>query len=364
LREALKRAALPNHSQIWIVSRQPLVDAQVRADAGRSNSCSHHARLLAIPQSETTTRGVLWTPVWITSRPNRAPKCNACATPPTRCLTGIGTVLIDNPLLTDRTGLPRLSQTVASGDGIRSLRLTAEIATRAVRQITTCSSSLARAKIRPKHGRCAAAELKSFTVAGRDGKPDLRAVIAELGRREMLSVLFESGLEIKFCLRSQPELWIRCVYSWRPKIAGFQGIAAAKNGFRQAPCELHNVTEWRSLWRRFRSRGIFCTMVYPDSLSTLARLKSLEHSESSSPRSEKRRALRLNRAHAIRVNAGPPRRRPPQKSGSIAVNGCCPHGRRNLRRTTFGRRSLRRNAATHQPRRNEARHARQSRTPA
>jgi len=38
---------------------------------------------------------------------NRAPKCNACATLRTRCSTGIGTILADDSLLTDRSGLPR-----------------------------------------------------------------------------------------------------------------------------------------------------------------------------------------------------------------------------------------------------------------
>ena len=81
----------------WIVSRKPLVtlksaltlDGQLVLPLRKG--CAH-----ALPKR---TAGF--------PRPNRAPKCSACATPPTHCSPGIGTVLVDDPLLTDRTGLPR-----------------------------------------------------------------------------------------------------------------------------------------------------------------------------------------------------------------------------------------------------------------
>jgi diaminohydroxyphosphoribosylaminopyrimidine deaminase/5-amino-6-(5-phosphoribosylamino)uracil reductase len=77
-------------------------------------------------------------------------------------------------------------------------------------------------------------------VAGRDAKPDLRAVIAELGRREMLSVLLEAGATLNSAALAAGFVdKIRVFLA--PKIAGFKGIAAAPNGFQSA-CDLQNVT--------------------------------------------------------------------------------------------------------------------------
>jgi len=55
-----------------------------------------------------------------------------------------------------------------------------------------CSCSLASAKI-PEARALRSAGVEVVHVAGRGEKPDLRDVIAELGHREILSVLLEAG---------------------------------------------------------------------------------------------------------------------------------------------------------------------------
>jgi diaminohydroxyphosphoribosylaminopyrimidine deaminase/5-amino-6-(5-phosphoribosylamino)uracil reductase len=77
-------------------------------------------------------------------------------------------------------------------------------------------------------------------AAGRGEKPDLRAVIAELGRREILSVLLEAGATLNSAALAAGIVDKMRVFL-APKIAGFKGVAAAPNGF-QAACDLQNVT--------------------------------------------------------------------------------------------------------------------------
>jgi len=106
-------------------------------------------------------------------------------------LTGIGTVLADDPALTDRTELPRrrgLLRVVLDAE----LRLPLE--SQLVRSVADdvlvfgadgveaeCAAVLEAAGVMVAH----------VPMVG--GRLDLRAVLAELGRREMLSVLLEAG---------------------------------------------------------------------------------------------------------------------------------------------------------------------------
>ena len=65
-------------------------------------------------------------------------------------------------------------------------------------------------------------------------------VIAELGHREILSVLLEAGATLNSAALAAGFVdKIRVFLA--PKIAGFKGVAAASNGF-QAACDLQNVT--------------------------------------------------------------------------------------------------------------------------
>lgn len=117
--------------------------------------------------------------------------------------TGIGTVLIDDPLLTDRTGLPRrqpllrvvvdsklriplLSRLVLSAHSDVLVLTAASLDTPKARALMRAGVEVVRIRSRrgDRGGRSSA------------GRVDLRAAIAELGRREILSVLLEAGSEL------------------------------------------------------------------------------------------------------------------------------------------------------------------------
>ena len=106
-------------------------------------------------------------------------------------MTGIGTIIADDPLLTDRTSLPRrraLLRVIL--DSRLRLRPTSRIvgSSQGDLLVFTCASpSSLRAKQLSAHG------LEICRVRPRGGRPDLAAVLDELGRREILSVLLEAG---------------------------------------------------------------------------------------------------------------------------------------------------------------------------
>jgi diaminohydroxyphosphoribosylaminopyrimidine deaminase/5-amino-6-(5-phosphoribosylamino)uracil reductase len=92
----------------------------------------------------------------------------------------------------------------------------------------------------PKARALRRAGIEVVRVAGRGAKPDLRAVVEELGRREMLSVLLEAGATLNSAALSAGIVDKMRVF-FAPKVAGFSGAGAASNGFQPAR-ELHDLT--------------------------------------------------------------------------------------------------------------------------
>jgi diaminohydroxyphosphoribosylaminopyrimidine deaminase/5-amino-6-(5-phosphoribosylamino)uracil reductase len=233
LREAEARRLAEPFAK-WIVSRQPLVtlksaltlDGQLvlpHARSPRSHRKQHARRPLDTG--------------WITSPESRV-EVQRMRHASDALLTGIGTVLVDNPLLTDRTGLPRRRKLLrVVMDSRLRLPLKSQLVQTADNDVLVFTRASEKS---PKARALRAAGVEIVHVAGRGARPDLRAVIAELGRREMLSVLLEAGAKLNSAALAAGIVDKMRVFL-APKIAGFQGIAAAKNGFR-APCELHNVT--------------------------------------------------------------------------------------------------------------------------
>jgi diaminohydroxyphosphoribosylaminopyrimidine deaminase/5-amino-6-(5-phosphoribosylamino)uracil reductase len=141
-------------------------------------------------------------------------------------LTGIGTVIADDPLLTDRTGLPRRRPLLRV---VLDSQLRIDPRSRLVRGakddvlvFTRADASSARAKALKRAG------VEIFpcepTAAGGDGDQampggvDLCAVVAELGRREILSVLLEAGAALNDAALSADIVdKVRLFYS--PKLA-------------------------------------------------------------------------------------------------------------------------------------------------
>jgi diaminohydroxyphosphoribosylaminopyrimidine deaminase / 5-amino-6-(5-phosphoribosylamino)uracil reductase len=106
-------------------------------------------------------------------------------------LTGIGTVKIDDPLLTDRSGFPRrrplLRVVLDGGLTISPHARLVESAANDVLVFTQQHPPTRRVRALEKAG------VEVVRVVSRMGQINLQAVLAELGRRELLSVLLEAG---------------------------------------------------------------------------------------------------------------------------------------------------------------------------
>ncbi|MFZ0908718.1 MAG: bifunctional diaminohydroxyphosphoribosylaminopyrimidine deaminase/5-amino-6-(5-phosphoribosylamino)uracil reductase RibD [Candidatus Acidiferrales bacterium] len=109
-------------------------------------------------------------------------------------LTGIGTVLTDDPLLTDRTGLPRrrpLLRVVM--DSRLRLPLRSALVKSAHEDVlifTLASAKSAKARALGRAG------VEVVQLPRRGKRPDLRAALVELGKRQVLGVLLEAGSEL------------------------------------------------------------------------------------------------------------------------------------------------------------------------
>ncbi len=107
--------------------------------------------------------------------------------------TGIGTILADDPLLTDRTGLPRRRPLLrVISDSKLRLPLTARLLQQVNQDVLVFCSPAADPEKR------AALEKGGVRVCALPGDPrhSPRAVVEELGRREITSVLLEAGAEL------------------------------------------------------------------------------------------------------------------------------------------------------------------------
>jgi diaminohydroxyphosphoribosylaminopyrimidine deaminase / 5-amino-6-(5-phosphoribosylamino)uracil reductase len=218
----------------WIVSRKPLVTLksaltldgqlvlpQAKRGAGKGARSSGKDRWISSPESRAEVQ-----------RMRHASDA---------LLTGIGTVLVDDPLLTDRTGLPRRRKLLRV---VLDSRLRLQLRSNLVRSADGDVLVFTRAKEdSPKVRALRRAGVEVVRLAGRGAKPDLRAVVAELGRREMLSVLLEAGAILNSAaLASGIVDKMRMFYA--PKVAGSTG---RKPGAPSAPARLRAVQELRNI---------------------------------------------------------------------------------------------------------------------
>jgi diaminohydroxyphosphoribosylaminopyrimidine deaminase/5-amino-6-(5-phosphoribosylamino)uracil reductase len=127
---------------------------------------------------------------WITSEESRA-EVHRMRHASDTLLTGIGTVLTDDPFLTDRSGLPRRRRLLRV---VLDSKLSLPLKSRLVRTadndllvFTNTAASSRKARALQKAG------VEVVSLRSRTGPIQLEAVLAELGRRELLSVLLEAG---------------------------------------------------------------------------------------------------------------------------------------------------------------------------
>src|SRR6266481_4721864 len=127
---------------------------------------------------------------WITSEESRA-EVHRMRHASDALLTGIGTILADDPLLTDRSGLPRRKRLLRV---VLDSKLRLSPKSRIVKTadddlliFTTLPVNSSKARKLQDGG------VEVIHAKTKNGRIDLSSVFAELGRREILSVLLEAG---------------------------------------------------------------------------------------------------------------------------------------------------------------------------
>jgi diaminohydroxyphosphoribosylaminopyrimidine deaminase / 5-amino-6-(5-phosphoribosylamino)uracil reductase len=186
---------------------------------------------LALPQA-----GKRKSSTWMTSEESRA-EVHRMRHAADALLTGIGTVLADDPLLTDRSGLPRRRRLVRV---ILDSELRLSPSARIVKTIdddllvfTGVSLKSAKARALQKSG----VELASATM--RKGL-DLMEVLKLLGKREILSVLLEAGSTLNGAALAA-DIVDKLVLFYAPKIAGGTDVPFARAA-KLTPPALHELT--------------------------------------------------------------------------------------------------------------------------
>jgi len=157
-------------------------------------------------------------------------------------LVGVGTILADNPLLTDRSGHPRRRPLLRV---ILDSRLRLPLDSRLVQSIKSgsgndvlvlCSSPDQKKK----------ADLEAFGVrveqlpAGPDGRPDILNVLRRLGELEIASVLIEGGASVNWTALAAGVVDKIFLYYAPMILAGNESIPfAAGAGFRRMSDAAH-----------------------------------------------------------------------------------------------------------------------------
>jgi diaminohydroxyphosphoribosylaminopyrimidine deaminase/5-amino-6-(5-phosphoribosylamino)uracil reductase len=132
-------------------------------------------------------------------------------------LTGIGTVMADNPLLTDRLGLPRCRPLLRIVmDSLLRLPPDSKMVGSAAEDlvvVTTSASSPERRKILEARG------VQVLVFDGPGGRSDLRSVIDWLGRQQYLSLMIEAGSKVNWTALESGCV-DRVFFYYGPKILG------------------------------------------------------------------------------------------------------------------------------------------------
>jgi diaminohydroxyphosphoribosylaminopyrimidine deaminase/5-amino-6-(5-phosphoribosylamino)uracil reductase len=156
---------------------------------------------------------------WITSEESRA-EVRKLRNASDALLAGIGTVLADDPLLTDRSGLPRRRRLLrVILDSKLRLSLKSRIVKSADEDLLVFTAAPLRS-LRVRKLQDAGVELVRAPFSrGNRSKLDLKIVLQELGQREILNVLLESGPRLNGSALAA-NLVDRLFLFYAPKIAG------------------------------------------------------------------------------------------------------------------------------------------------
>jgi len=156
-------------------------------------------------------------------------------------LTGIGTVLADDPRMSDRTGEPRRRRLLrAIVDSRLRMPLRSNLVKSAEGDVIVFTTQRPDS---PKARALVRAGVEVFQVRSHRGHVDLRAAIRELGRREILHVLLEAGAELNGTAL-QSGIVDKMILFYAPKVMGTGGVPMARipsKWFQKSPA-LKNIS--------------------------------------------------------------------------------------------------------------------------
>src|SRR5260221_7161186 len=201
----------------WITARKPFVTLKSALTLDGQ---------LALPKSRKNKKRE-----WITSEESRA-EVHRMRHASDALLTGIGTILADDPLLTDRSGLPRRRRLLrVILDTHLRLSPKARIVQTADDDLLVFTAALLKT---PKAHKLQNAGVELIEVKrGRDGL-DLSATLKELGHRDILSVLLEAGPHLNAASLSAG-LVNKLVIFYAPKIAGDSRVPFVNSATKATP---------------------------------------------------------------------------------------------------------------------------------
>jgi diaminohydroxyphosphoribosylaminopyrimidine deaminase / 5-amino-6-(5-phosphoribosylamino)uracil reductase len=176
---------------------------------------------------------------WITSEESRA-EVHRIRHASDALLTGIGTILADNPLLTDRSGLPRRRRLlrVVLDSHLRLPPKSKIVASHDDDLLVFTSSSLKS----PKACRLQNLGIELLRAPARRGLFDLNFVLKELGRREILSVLLESGPTLNAAALAAKAV-DKLVLFYAPKLAGRATVPFVRGSVVPPQLRSHRLRE-------------------------------------------------------------------------------------------------------------------------
>jgi diaminohydroxyphosphoribosylaminopyrimidine deaminase / 5-amino-6-(5-phosphoribosylamino)uracil reductase len=162
-------------------------------------------------------------------------------------LVGVGTVIADNPLLTDRSGLPRrrpLLRVIV--DSHLRLPLESRIVQTADNDVLVFCSFAEEKRKQQLHDK--GIQVEQVASAGPDGRPDLQAICRRLAEREITSVMIEGGAMVNWAALASGTA-DKVFFYYSPKILAGTGSVpfAAGLGFRKMSEAAH--LKWLRLHR-------------------------------------------------------------------------------------------------------------------
>jgi diaminohydroxyphosphoribosylaminopyrimidine deaminase / 5-amino-6-(5-phosphoribosylamino)uracil reductase len=168
---------------------------------------------------------------WITSEDSRA-EVHRMRHASDALLTGIGTILADNPLLTDRSGLPRRRRLLRV---LLDTRLRLSPNARLVKAADDDLLVFTAVPLKsPKARKLQNMGVEIVNVKRSRNGLDLSAVLKELGRRDILSVLLEAGPALNAAALSTGVV-NKLILFYAPKLAGISHVPFLNPGNQPLP---------------------------------------------------------------------------------------------------------------------------------